>query len=109
MRLENMVGLAGVNLSPRAIRQQIASAVDMIIQISRMRDGSRRITHITEITGMEGEVITMQDLFTSEVMGELPGGKLDVRFINHGLRPHCLPKAAYYSLEKQLLEAMKDE
>lgn len=109
MRLENMVGLAGVNLSPRAIRQQIASAVDMIIQISRMRDGSRRITHITEITGMEGEVITMQDLFTSEVVGELPGGKLDVRFTNHGLRPHCLPKAAYYGLDKQLLEAMKEE
>lgn len=109
MRLENMVGLAGVNLSPRAIRQQIASAIDMIIQISRMRDGSRRITHITEITGMEGEVITMQDLFTSEVVGELPGGKLDVRFINHGLRPYCLPKAAYYGLDQQLLEAMKDE
>lgn len=109
MRLENMVGLGGVNLAPRAIRQQIASAVDMIIQISRMRDGSRRITYISEITGMEGEVITMQDLFTCEVIGEIPGGKLDVKFINHGLRPHCLPKAAYYGLDKQLIEAMKEE
>lgn len=106
MRLENMVGLGGANLSPRAIRQQIASAVDMIIQVSRMRDGSRRITHISEITGMEGEVISMQDLFTCDVTGEMPDGRLTVEFRNHGLRPHCLPKAAYYGLEKELLEAV---
>ncbi len=105
-RLENLVGLAGVNLAPRAIRQQIASAVDMIVQVSRMRDGSRRITHISEIIGMEGEVIAMQDLFTCEVTGELPDGRLTVEFKNHGLRPHCLPKAAYYGLDKELLEAM---
>lgn len=66
---------------------QIASAVDMIVQVSRMRDGSRRITHISEITGMEGDVITMQDLFTAEVEGEGIDGKLKVNFINHGLRP----------------------
>ncbi len=107
MRLENMVGLAVANLSPRAIRQQIASAVDMIIQVSRMRDGSRRITHISEITGMEGEVITMQDLFTCEVVGEAADSKLTVDFKNHGLRPHCLPKAAYYGLDKQLLESLE--
>lgn len=106
MRLENMVGLGGANLAPRAIRQQIASAVDMIIQVSRMRDGSRRVTHITEITGMEGDVIAMQDLFTCEVTGELPDGRLMVEFRNHGMRPHCLPKAAYFGLEKELLEAM---
>ena len=107
MRLENMVGLAGVNLAPRAIRQQIASAVDMIIQVSRMRDGGRRITHITEIVGMEGEIITMQDLFTAEVTGETPDGKLIVDYKNHGLRPHFLPKAAYFGLERQVLEVMK--
>ncbi|MDX9690220.1 MAG: CpaF family protein [Alphaproteobacteria bacterium] len=106
MRLENMVGLGGANLSPRAIRQQIASAVDMIIQVSRMRDGSRRITHISEIIGMEGDVVAMQDLFTCEVTGELPDGRLTVEFKNTGLRPFCLPKAAYYGLEKELLEAM---
>ncbi len=104
MRLENMVGLAGINLAPRAIRMQIASAVDMIIQVSRMRDGSRRITHISEITGMEGEVITMQDLFTAEVEGEAMDGKLKVNFINHGLRPAFLPKAQYFNLDRQLLE-----
>ncbi len=105
-RLENLVGMASANLSPRAIRQQIASAVDMIIQVSRLRDGSRRITHITEITGMEGEVVTMQDLFTCDITGEAPDGKLIVDFKNHGLRPHCLPKAAYFGLDKQLLEAV---
>ena len=109
MRVENLVSMASANLSPRAIRQQIASAVDMIVQVSRMRDGSRRITYISEITGMEGDVITMQDLFTTEVTGETPDGKLTVEFKNHGLRPHCLPKAAYFGLDKQLMEALADE
>ncbi len=106
MRLENMVGLAGVNLAPRAIRQLIASAVDMIVQVSRMRDGSRRITHISEVVGMEGEIITMQDLFTSEVKGEDADGKLVVDFHSHGLRPAFCEKAAYYGMERQLLELM---
>ncbi len=106
MRLENMVGLGGANLAPRAIRQQIASAVDMIIQVGRLRDGSRRVTYISEIIGMEGEVVAMQDLFTCEVTGELPDGRLTVEYKNHGLRPHCLPKAAYYGLDKELMEAL---
>jgi len=106
MRLENLVGMASANLSPRAIRQQIAAAVDMIIQVSRMRDGSRRITYISEITGMEGEVITIQDLYTCDVTGETADGKLTVDFKNHGLRPHCLPKVAYFGLDKQLMETM---
>ncbi len=106
MRLENLVGMASANLSPRAIRQQIASAIDMIIQVSRMRDGSRRIAYITEVTGMEDDVLTMQDLYTCEVTGETPDGKLTVDFKNHGLRPHCLPKAAYFGLDKQLMETM---
>lgn len=108
MRLENLVGMGAGNLSPRAIRQQIASAVDMIIQVSRLRDGSRRITHITELTGMEGEVITMQDLYTCEITGESSDGKLIVDFKNHGLRPYTMPKAAYFGLDKQMLEAMED-
>jgi pilus assembly protein CpaF len=105
-RLENMVGLAGVNLAPRAIRMQIASAVDMIVQVSRMRDGARRVTYISEIMGMEGDVIIMQDLFTCETKGETPDGKLIVNFTNHGLRPHFMPKAAYYSLDKELMEVL---
>jgi pilus assembly protein CpaF len=106
MRLENLVGMASANLSPRAIRQQIASAIDMIIQVGRMRDGSRRVTYITEITGMEDETITMQDLYTCEVTGETPDGKLTVNFKNHGLRPNFLPKAAYFGLDRQLMETI---
>ncbi len=106
MRLENLVGMAGANLSPRAIRQQIASAVDMIVQVSRMRDGSRRISYITEITGMEDETVTMQDLYSCEVTGESSDGRLTVNFKNHGLRPHFLPKAAYFGLERQVMETL---
>src|SRR6201991_2359539 len=69
-RLENMVAMAGVNLPSHAVRTQIASAVHMIVQISRMRDGMRRITNITEVVGMEGDVITTQPLFQYEFQGE---------------------------------------
>ena len=69
-RLENMVAMAGVKLPNEAVRSQIAGAVNMIVQIARMRDGVRRITHITEVVGMEGEVVTTQDLFTFEFEGE---------------------------------------
>ena len=106
MRLENLVGMASGNLSPRAIRQQIASAIDMIVQVGRMRDGSRRITYITEITGMEDDTVTLQDLYSCEVTGEMPDGKLIVNFKNHGLRPNFLPKAAYFGLDKQLMETI---
>jgi pilus assembly protein CpaF len=106
MRLENMVGLAGVNLAPRAIRQLIASAVDLIVQVSRMRDGSRKITHISEVAGMEGEVITMQDLFVCEVLGEDENDKLLVDFKSTGLRPVFMAKAAYYGLDKELMELL---
>jgi pilus assembly protein CpaF len=78
----------------------------MIIQVSRMRDGSRRVAYITEITGMEDETITMQDLYSCEVTGEMPDGKLAVEFKNHGLRPHFLPKAAYFGLDRQLMETL---
>ena len=84
----------------------MGAAVNMIIQVGRLRDGSRRVTHISEIIGMEGEVVAMQDLFTCDVTGELPDGRLTVEYRNHGMRPHCLPKAAYYGLDKELLEAV---
>jgi pilus assembly protein CpaF len=105
-RIENMVGLAGVNLSPRAVRTQIAAALDMIIQVTRMRDGVRRVTNVVEVMGMEGDVITLQDLFTFEYQGEQADGRLTGRYVASGLRPHCLPKAAYFGLDRQLLEAL---
>jgi pilus assembly protein CpaF len=105
-RLENMIGMAGINLPSKAVRTQITSALDMIVQVSRMRDGIRRITQITEVIGMEGDVITTQDLFHYEVEGESPDGKLIGRFVSSGLRPHFMPKAAYFGLEKALMETV---
>src|SRR5262249_19688792 len=105
-RLENMIGLAGINLPSKAVRTQISSAVNLIVQISRMRDGMRRVTHVTELVGMEGDVIITQDLFTFEYQGEDENGKLIGTFKSTGLRPHFTPKAAYYGFEEKLLEAM---
>ncbi|WP_319633643.1 CpaF family protein [Pelagibius marinus] len=105
-RLENMIGLAGINLPAKAVRTQIASAIDMIVQVSRMRDGMRRVTHVEEIVGMEGEIITTQNLFTYEFQGEGKDGLLLGNYKSSGLRPHFTPKAAYFSLDKPLLEAM---
>ena len=105
-RLENMVGMAGINLPAKAVRTQIAAALDMIVQVSRMRDGMRRITHITEVVGMEGDIITTQDLFAFEFEGEGLDGMLKGNFRSTGLRPHFAPKAAYFGLEKRLLECI---
>ena len=105
-RLENMVGMTGINLPAKAVRTQIAAAIDIIVQISRMRDGMRRITQVMEVVGMEGDVITTQDLFVYEYEGEDSEGRLRGTFKSSGLRPHFTPKAAYFGLERPLLEAM---
>ena len=105
-RLENMVGLAGINLSPRAVRTQIAAAVDIVLQVSRMRDGVRRVTSIMEIVGMEEDVITTQELFNFEFQGEDAAGQLTGIFKSNGLRPHFAVKAEYYGLDRILLEAI---
>jgi pilus assembly protein CpaF len=105
-RLENMIGMSGINLPSKACRTQIASALDMVVQVSRMRDGIRRITNITEVVGMEGDIITTQELFVFEVEGETPDGKVAGHFRASGLRPHFSPKAAYFGLEKALHETI---
>jgi len=105
-RLENMVGMAGINLPAKAVRTQIAAALDMIVQVSRMRDGMRRVTHVTEVIGMEGDIITTQDLFTYEFEGEGLDGLLKGHFRSTGLRPHFAAKAAYFGLDRRLLECM---
>jgi len=86
-RLEVMVSLANANMQLTAIRQQIASAVHVFVQVSRQSDGSRRVVNVTEVTGMEGEVITMQDLFVFEKRGLSPEGKVLGRFAATGIRP----------------------
>ena len=88
-RLETMVLMAGVDLPMRAIREQIASAIDIVVHQARMRDGSRKIVYITEIVGMEGDVITMQDLFVFEQEGIDEMGRVKGRLRATGLRPRC--------------------
>ena len=105
-RLENMVGLAGINLPAKAVRTQITAAVDMIVQVSRMRDGVRRVTSVTEVVGMEGDVITTQELFAYNFEGENPDGTLRGSFKPAGLRPHFTVKAEYFGLDRPLLEAV---
>ena len=85
-RLENMVAMAGIEMPIRATRSQIASAVNLIVQASRLQDGSRRMVSITEITGMEGEVITMQEVFRYERLGLRPDGTILGRFTAGGVR-----------------------
>jgi pilus assembly protein CpaF len=105
-RLENMIGMAGINLPSKAVRTQIASAVNLIVQVQRMRDGVRRVTHVTEVVGMEGDVIVTQDLFTYEFKGEDENGKLIGEYRSSGIRPQCAPQASYFGLEQALIEAM---
>jgi pilus assembly protein CpaF len=105
-RLENMVAMTGVKLPNEAVRAQIVGAVNMIVQVARMRDGVRRITHITEIVGMEGEIVTTQDLFTYEYVGEDSNGQLIGRFRSSGLRPYFTQRAEYYGLHRPLLDAI---
>src|SRR5438128_3943593 len=88
-RLEVMVSLANANMQLTSIRQQIASAVNLLLQASRMTDGTRKVTSISEITGMEGEVITMQEIFLFEKMGITQDGKVIGRFRATGVRPKC--------------------
>ena len=105
-RLENMIGMAGINLPSRAVRTQIASAIHMICQVNRMRDGHRRVTHLMEVVGMEGDVITTQELFTYQFQGEGSDGKLRGAFQSSGIRPAFLPRAEYFGLDRTLLEVI---
>ena len=86
-RIENMVLMAGLDLPVRAIREQIGSAIHMVIQISRLSDGSRRLTYVTEVSGMEGEIVTMQDLFRFEQEGIDSEGQVVGQFRSTGIRP----------------------
>ncbi len=91
-RIETMALMANLNLPERAVRQQIASAITIVIQISRMSDGTRRLTHLTEITGMDEEVVSMQDIFLFEKHGISPEGRVLGRFMSTGIRPRFAEK-----------------
>jgi len=93
-RLDTMVAMANLNLPEKAIRQQVASAVNLVIQVTRLTDGTRRVTSISEITGMEQEVITMQEIFTFQQTGINPAGQVVGRFRATGIRPKCSERLA---------------
>jgi pilus assembly protein CpaF len=93
-RLDTMVAMASLNLPDKAIRQQVASAINLIAQVSRMADGTRKVTSISEITGMEGDVITMQDIFVFERTGINEKGKVTGRFRATGIRPKASERLA---------------
>ena len=95
-RLENMVGMAGVNLTPRAIRQQICSAVTVVVQASRLIDGCRKLVSIQEITGMEGDIISMQEIFHFEQTGVDRDGKVQGQFSATGVRPRFADRLKMY-------------
>jgi pilus assembly protein CpaF len=94
-RLENMV-LMAVELPVQAIREQIASGINVLVQIARMQDGSRRVTHISEIVGMQGSVVSMQDVFVFQHQGIGPDGKVLGQLVPTGLRPHFMDRLAQY-------------
>jgi pilus assembly protein CpaF len=91
-RLEVMVSMANSNIQIASIRQQIASAVNLFVQATRFSDGSRRVTNVTEVTGMEGEIVTLQDIFVFEKRGLTPEGKVVGRFAATGIRPKFYEK-----------------
>jgi len=106
-RLESMITMGGFNLPARTIREMISGSIDVIVHAMRMRDGTRRITHVTEVLGMEGDVITTQDLMLYDVQGEDADGKLIGRHVSTGIgRPAFWDRAKYYGEEKHLADAL---
>lgn len=97
-RLETMVLMAGMELPIKAIREQIASAIDVIVHQARLRDGSRRVSHITEVQGMEGDSIILQDIFIFKQEGIAEDGRIIGKHMSTGLRPTCLEKFKQYGL-----------
>jgi pilus assembly protein CpaF len=106
-RMESMITMGGYSLPSKTIREMIASSVDVIVQAARLRDGSRRITHITEVLGLEGDVIITQDLFVYDMMGEDPQGNILGKHRSTGVgRPRFWDRARYFGEEKRLAAAL---
>ena len=106
-RLESMIMMGGFTLPIKTIREMIVGSIDVIVQAARLRDGSRKITHITEVTGMEGDIITLQNLIVYEITGEDVNGKLTGRHRSTGIaRPAFWERAQYYKEESRLAAAL---
>jgi len=110
-RMESMIAMGGYTLPAKTVREIIAGSIDVIIQASRLRDGSRRITHITEVVGMEGDVIVTQDLMRFEIQGEDANGRIVGQHTGTGIgKPHFWDRARYFNEDKRLaatLDAME--
>jgi pilus assembly protein CpaF len=104
-RMENMILMGDIKIPKEAISRQIAESVDLIVQVKRLRDGSRRTTNITEVIGMEGDVIVTQELFKFEYLDESEDGKILGEFRSSGLRPYTLEKARQFGFDQAYLEA----
>ena len=104
-RMENMILMGDIKIPKEAISRQIAESVDLIVQVKRLRDGSRRTTNITEVIGMEGDVIVTQELFKFEYLDETEEGKIIGEFRPSGLRPYTLEKARQFGFDQAFLEA----
>ncbi len=104
-RMENMVMMSDIKVPKEAISRQIADSVDLIVQVKRLRDGSRRCTNITEVIGMEGDVIVTQELFKFEYLDETADGKIIGEYRTMGLRPYTLEKAKQFGFDQPFLEA----
>jgi pilus assembly protein CpaF len=107
-RIENMVQMGKMGLSSRAIRTQIVGAVHLIVQVERQRDGGRRITQVTEVCGMEGDVVIMNDIFQLENEGETPDGRLRGRYRVSRARPGFHTRLAYFGLDRAWTSAMEE-
>ena len=106
-RLESMIMMGGYQLPVRTIREMITGSVDVIVQVARLRDGSRKVTHITEVLGMEGDVVTLQNLFVYDITGEDQNGRIIGRHRSTGIaRPRFWDRARYYNEEGRLAEAL---
>ena len=106
-RLESLITMGGFSLPSKTIREMIVGSVDVIVQAERLRDGSRRITNITEVTGSEGDVIITQDLLTYEIQGEDEDGRILGRHVGTGIaRPAFWDRARYFGMDRELAEAL---
>jgi pilus assembly protein CpaF len=109
MRMENMLTMSGFDMPEKTTRAMVAYAVNLIVQVSRMRDGHRRITHITEITGLEDNTIVTQDLFVYRYQGTDSDGKLKGEFVSTKITPNFVERASYYDLGDELRLAMQGD
>ena len=102
-----MIMMGGYQLPVRTIREMITGSVDVIVQVARLRDGSRKVTHVTEVLGMEGDVVTLQNLFVYDITGEDQNGRIIGRHRSTGIaRPRFWDRARYYNEEGRLAEAL---